>query len=339
MRCIRQILHFLRLLFAPRADILLENVALTHQLGVLARQRTRTRFSRLDRIIWVWLSRTWTGWRDSLLIVRPETVVRWHRQGWKLYWRWKCRRKTGRPEIDDKVRDLVRRLARENPLWGAPRIHSELLKLGIIVGETTVAKYMPKHPKPPSVTWRAFLRNQSLVACDFFTVPTLTFGVLYVLVVIRHLDRRLLHLRVTSNPTSAWTAQQMRQAFPFDEAPNYLLRDNDSIYGEQFSRTLKNMGITEVRTAKGSPWQNPFAERLIGSIRRECLDHVIVLGRRHVQKVLETYQSYYNESRCHLGLGKDSPQPREVEPPEMGAEIIAIPQVGGLHHRYTRRAA
>jgi len=170
-------------------------------------------------------------------------------------------------------------------------------------------------------------------------VPTLTFGILYVLVVMRHRDRQLQHVRVTSNPTALWTAQQIRDAFPFDEAPNYLLHDNDSIYGTEFSRAVQNMGITEVRTAKGSPWQNPFAERLVGSIRRECVDHVIVLGRRHLQKVLENYQRYYNESRCHLGLGKETPEPREVEPPEVGAEITAIPYVGGLHHRYTRRAA
>jgi hypothetical protein len=275
----------------------------------------------------------------SLVIVKPDTVVRWHRQGWRLYWRWKSRRKKGRPQVDAETRQLVRRMARENPLWGAPRIHGELLKLGFDVAESTVAKYMPKREKPPSATWRAFLMNHGLVACDFFTVPTLTFGVLYVFVVLRHRDRRLLHIRATSHPTAAWTAQQIREAFPFDEAPRYLLRDNDSIYGAEFSRTVVGMGIKEVRTAKHSPWQTPYCERVIGSIRRECTDHIIPLNRRHLQRTLVEYQTYYNESRCHLSLGKDAPEPREIEPPKKGAKIIAIPQVGGLHHRYTRQAA
>ena len=230
-------------------------------------------------------------------------------------------------------------MARENPLWGAPRIHGELLRLGFDVAETTVAKYMPKRDKPPSTTWRAFIMNHGVVACDFLTVPTLTFGILYIFVVLRHRDRRLLHVRVTPHPTATWTAQQIREAFPFDEAPRYILRDNDSIYGAEFSCTVGNMGIKEVRTAKGSPWQNPFVERVVGSIRRECTDHIIPLNQRHLQQTLDAYKTYFNESRCHLSLGKDSPEPRGIEPPEKGAKIVAIPQVRGLHHRYTRRAA
>lgn len=335
----RQLLTFLWLLLAPQTEIILENIALRQQLCVLSRQKRRPRLRGFDRIFWVWLSRIWTGWRSSLVIVRPDTVIGWHRQGWRLYWRWKSRTKAGRPQIDIEIRDLVRRLARENPLWGAPRIHGELLKLGFVVAESTVAKYMPKRDKSPSPTWRVFLMNHGLVACDFFTAPTVTFGIFYVFVVLRHCDRRLLHIRVTANPTAAWTAQQFREAFPFDEAPKYLLRDNDSIYVAEFSRTIVNMGIKEVRTAKGSPWQNPFIERIIGSIRRECTDHIIPLNQRHLQQTLKAYQTYYNESRCHLGLGKDSPEPREIESPEKGAKIIAIPQVRGLHHRYTRRAA
>ena len=181
--------------------------------------------------------------------------------------------------------------------------------------------------------------KQQLVACDFFTNPTLTFGVLYVFIVLRHRDRRLLHIRVTSNPTAAWTAQQVREAFSFDEAPHYLLRDNDLIYGAEFLRAIANMGIKEVRTAKSSPWQNPFAERIVGSVRRECTDHIIPLNQRHLQQTLKAYQTYYNINRCHLSLGKDSPEPREIEPAKRGAEIVAIPQVRGLHHRYARRAA
>ncbi len=336
---LRHILALLKILFAPRAEIIFENIALRQQISVLSRQSKHPQLRLRDRVFWVWLSRTWARWRSSLIIVQPKTVVRWHRQGWRLYWRWKSRGKTGRPQVDREVRELVRRMARENPLWGAPRIHGELLKLGFVVAESTVTKYMPKRDKPPSATWRAFLMNHGLVACDFFAVPTLTFGVLYVFVVLRHRDRRLLHIRVTSHPTAAWTAQQVREAFPFDDAPKYLLRDNDSIYGAEFSRAMKNMGIKEVRTAKGSPWQSPFVERVVGSIRRECVDHIIPLNRRHLQKILDSYRTYYNESRCHLALGKDSPEPREIEPPERGAEIVAIPQVRGLHHRYKRRAA
>ncbi len=339
MILLRQLFALLRLLVASRVDIVLENVALRHQLRVLSRRGSRPRLRRLDRILWVWLSRLWHRWTDVLVIVQPETVVRWHRKGWRLYWRWKSRRKTGRPSIEREIRDLVRRMALENPLWGAPRTHGELLKLGFVVSETTVAKYMPRRDKPPSATWRAFLMNHRLVACDFFTVPTLTFGVLYVFVVIRHQDRCLLRMDVTRRPTCVWTAQQMRETFPFDEAPRYLLRDNDKIYGKVFTECVKSMGIKEVRIAWRSPWQNPYCERAIGLIRRECLDHMIALSAQHLRRVLKDYILYYNLSRTHLGLGKDSPEPRPVELTEKGARIVAIPQVGGLHHRYTRRAA
>ncbi len=334
-----QLLANLKFLFASRSDILLENIALRHQIQVLSRQRRRPPLSPLDRLFWICLSRFWQRWKDALVFVQPDTVVRWHRQGWRFYWRWKTRRKIGRPQSDAELRRLIRRMARENTLWGAPRIHGELLKLGSVVSESTVAKYMRKPDKPSSPTWRAFLMNHDLVACDFFSVPTLTFGVLYVFVVLRHCDRHLIHIRVTGNPTAAWTGQQIREAFPFEESPAYLLHDNDAIYGREFSRMVKNMAIKQVRTAKGSPWQNPYVERLIGSIRRECIDHMIPLNRRHLQRTLDAYRTYYNESRCHLGLGKDTPEPREIEGPERGTKIVAIQQVGGLHHRYTRRAA
>ena len=216
-----------------------------------------------------------------------------------------------------------------------------MLKLGFRVAQSTVAKYMPKRDKPPSVTWRTFLKNQArqIVACDFFTVLTLTFSVLYVFIALRHSDRRLLHVAVTTHPTSAWVAQQMREAFPPGEVPQHLLRDNDRIYGNVFSRTVRNMGIEEVRTAWHSPWQNPYCERAIGSIRRECLDLMIPLNARHLRRALRHYARYYNQSRTHLGLQKDSPESRAIESPEFGGQIVAIPQVDGLHHRYTRMAA
>ena len=334
-----QFLAILKIFFAPRSEIVLENIALLHQISVLSRQAGRPRLNRFDRIFWAWLSSVWKGWSDSLLIVQPATVVRWHRQGWRFYWRWKSRCKPGRPQIEREFRELIKRMTNEKPLWGAPRKHGELLKLGFEVAESTVAKYMPKRDKPSSSTWRAFLRNHGFVACDFLTLPTLTFGLLYVFVVLRHRDRRLLHIRVTPHPTAAWTVQQIREAFPFDRTSRYLLRDNDTIYGTEFSRTIANMGIKEVRTAKGSPWQNPFVERVVGSIRRESTDHIIPLNRRHLQQTLDAYRTYYNESRCHLSLGKDAPDPREIESSEKGARIVAIPQVRGLHHRYARKAA
>jgi transposase InsO family protein len=227
-------------------------------------------------------------------------------------------------------------MAEANPLWGAPRIHGELLKLGIELSERTVSR----RRKPPSQTWRAFLDNhlQDLVSIDFFTVPTASFRVLFVFVVLAHHRRRVVHFNVTEHPTAAWTAQQILEAFPEDTAPRYLVRDRDQIYGECCRHRLRDLGTSEVLTAPQSPWQNPFAERLVGSIRRECLDHVIVLGEKHLRRILKSYFAYYLGSRTHLSLAKDAPTTRVVQGPEEG-QIVEIPQVGGLHHRYERRAA
>ena len=227
-----------------------------------------------------------------------------------------------------------------NPLWGAPRIHGELLKLGIQVSQATVAKYRVRRPKPPSQTWRTFLGNhlRDLVSVDFFVVPTATFRVLFVFLVLAHDRRRTLHFNVTDHPSAEWTAQQLVEAFPWDTAPRYLLRDRDSIYGEYFRRRVRGMGIREVLIAPRAPWQNAFVERLIGSIRRECLDHVVVLNESSLRRTLNSYLEYYQRSRTHLALGKDAPEPRPVQPPELGP-VVRLPQVGGLHHRYERRAA
>ena len=231
-------------------------------------------------------------------------------------------------------------MAAANPLWGAPRIHGELLKLGIEVSERTVSRFLPRNRKPPSQTWRAFLNNhvQELVSIDFFTVPTATFRVLFVLVVLAHHRRRVIHFNVTEHPTALWTGQQMVEAFPDDTAPRYLLRDRDKIYGNDFRERIRGMSMEEVLSAPASPWQRAYVERLIGSVRRDCLDHVIVLGEGHLRTILKSYLAYYHRSRTHLGLAKDAPEPRAVQPPEMG-EIVELPQVGGLHHRYERRAA
>ncbi len=231
-------------------------------------------------------------------------------------------------------------MTRQNPLWGAPRIHGELLNLGIEVSEASVSKYMVRHPKPPSQSWRTFLQNHvgCLASIDFFVVPTATFSFLFAFVVLHHERRRIVHLGVTANPTAAWVAQQIREAFPWDTAPHHMIRDRDGVYGGVFRACVLAMGIEEVVTAPRSPWQNAFVERVIGSIRRECLDHVIVLNEWHLRRILASYLDYYHRSRTHLSLGKDAPDGRPVQPAGAG-KIVAFPQVGGLHHRYVRLAA
>jgi putative transposase len=238
------------------------------------------------------------------------------------------------------MRNLIRRMSQENSTWGAPRIVSELALLGHDVAKATVAKYMVRTRKPPSQTWRTFLDNHvcDIAACDFFTVPTVTFRVLYVFIVLRHDRRQVVHFNVTTNPHAEWTAQQIINAFPYEEAPRFLIRDRDDIYGDYFTKRVEGMGIEEVPIAARSPWQNPYCERVIGSIRRECLNHVIVLAEGHLKRILASYFEYYHGSRPHLSLDRNSPIPRRVEPPSEG-EVVVIPQVGGLHHRYTRSAA
>ena len=339
MGILRMTLAFLRAFFASRADLAAENVMLRQQLIVLQRAIPRPKFRRTDRVLLCWLSRLWSGWRSALLVVQPGTIVRWHRQGFKLYWRWKSWKKAGRPQIDAEVRNLVRRMCRENPTWGAPRIMSELLLLGQHVAESTVAKYMAGPCQPPSQNWRTFLKNHvgQTAAVDFFTVPTITFRVLYVFLVLRHDHRRIAHFNVTANPTAQWAAQQIVEAFPFEEVPRFLLRDRDGIYGPIFSDQIEHLGIEEVLIAFRSPWQSPYVERLIGSIRRECLDHLIVLTEGHLRRFLSDYFVYYHEARPHLSLERNSPVPRSVQPPEDG-KVVARAYLDGLHHCYTRAA-
>ena len=330
---------FLRALLFGAGSIALENLALRHQLLVLQRSVGRPRLSRWDRIFWVWLSRLWASWRSSLVIVQPATVLAWHRQGLKLYWRKSRPNPVGRPRLDAELRDLIRRMVRENPTWGRRRIQAELALLGSDVAELTVAKYMHRASPRPSPTWRAFLaaHARDIVAIDFFLVVTLTFRLLFVFVVLRHERRELLHLNVTDHPTATWTARQIIEAFPEETAPRYLLRDRDAIYGEAFTRCVDNMGIRPVITAPRAPWQNPFVERVIGSIRRECLDHFIILSEAHLRRLLRAYVAYYNIVRPHQALDGNSPLRRSVQPPSRG-RIVAIAQVGGLHHHYQRVA-
>ena len=323
-------------LFRSRASLEAEILVLRQQLNVLQRKApTRRAFGKFDRLIFMVLYRLFPGILDHLAIVQPETILRWHRAGFRQFWRWKSRRRGGRPSVPADIRKLIREMSRANPLWGAPRIHGELLKLAIDIGQTSVAKYMVRFRKPPSQGWKTFLRNHAhgIASIDLFVVPTATFRMLYGLLILGHGRRKIMALDVTAHPTAAWVAQQVTEACGWDAPPEYLIRDNDAIFGAVFTRRLRSMGIRDRPTAPRSPWQNGYAERLIGSIRRECLDHVVVFGERHLRHLLRSYMGYYNQTRTHLSLGKDSPLTRAIE--AIG-RIIAIPILGGLHHRYAR---
>jgi transposase InsO family protein len=331
---------FLKSGLKNQTELALENLALRQQLTILKRNRPHVRLKKGDRLFWACLSHFWQNWRESLILVKPETVVRWHRRGFAIYWTRLSKHHAGRQGTSKEFRDLVRKMADANPTWGSPRIHGELLKLGIKISERTVARLMPKKRNPPSQTWRTFLDNhvRDLVSIDFFVVPTATFRVLFVLVVLAHDRRRVVHFNVTEHPTARWTGEQIIQAFPGGSEPRYLLRDRDSIYGSEFRERIRATGIEEIRTAPRSPWQNPFCERLIGSVRRDCLNHVIILGESHLRKILARYFDYYHKYRTHLSLDKDAPERRPIQDAKLG-EVIEIPEVGGLHHHYERRAA
>jgi putative transposase len=324
---------FLRAWLLGSTTIALENLALRHQLLVLQRSAVRPHLSRWDRILWVWLSRLWTDWRASLVIVQPATVLAWHRRGFQLYWRWKSRASSvGRPRLDPELRQLIRRMARENPTWGRRRMRAELALLGYCVAELTVARYMHRPSPRPAPTWRAFLTTHARdsVAVDFFLVPTLTFRLLFVFVVLRHDRRELLHLNVTEHSTAVWTARQIVEVFPNETAPRYLLRDRDAVYGECFTRCLANMGIREVIIAPTAPWQNPFVERVIGSIRRECLDHCLILNEAHLRRLLHDYIGYYNTARPHQSLATTVPSHARCIRPSLGAWCPSHRSVGSI---------
>ena len=309
---------------------------LRQQINVLRRTAPKKlSFCAVDRMIFVGLYRLFPKICDALAIVKPDTLVRWHRAGFRSYWRWKSRRRGGRPIVPVEIRRLIREMSIANPLWGAPRIHGELLKLGIDIGQTSVAKYMARRRGPPSQGWKTFLNNHAdgIAAMDLFVVPTISFRLLYGLLIMGHGRRQILWFGVTSHPTAEWMANQLTEACGWEQAPRYLIRDRDRVFGELFVRRLRSMGIRDRPTSPRSPWQNGFAERLIGSIRRECLDHVVVFGERHLRHILLSYMTYYNEVRTHLSLEKDAPVPRVVE---RAGHILCRPVLGGLHHQYVR---
>ncbi|MGD0846418.1 integrase core domain-containing protein [Bradyrhizobium sp.] len=322
--------------FKSKMRLEAENAVLRHQLIVLKRRLPgRVRLTNHDRWFLIQLYRWFPSILQVLAIIRPETLVRWHRVGFRSYWRWKSRLRVGRPQIHTELRVLIRRMSVENSLWGAPRIHGELLKLGFEIAQSSVAKYMIKRCRPPSQAWRTFLRNHApdIAAMDLFVVPTIGFDLLYAFVIVR-LDRRdVVWINVTTNPTAEWVARQITEAFPWDEAPRYLIRDRDRIYGSVVTRRLRSMGIRDKPTAPASPWQNGFAERLIGSVRRECLDHIIVLGEAHLGRILRSYARYYNDIRTHRALDKDAPASRPVQ---RTGSISSQAILGGLHHHYVR---
>jgi putative transposase len=327
--------------FRSHESLRLENMALRHQLAVYQQTVKRPKLSPSDRLLWVCLSRLWPGWPQALEFVQPRTVLAWQKKRFRDYWRCLSQSgKPGRPSISKEVRDLIRDMWCSNPTWGSPRIVGELRKLGIDVAKSTVEKYRPPVRKSPSPTWKAFLSNhvKDLVACDFFTVPTVQCRVLFVFIMLAHDRRRIVHVNVTEHPTAQWTVQQIVEAFPWDTAPRYVLRDRDHIYSEHVRQRIKNMNIEEVRIAPRSPWQNPYCERLIGSIRRDALDHVMVLNEQHLRRMMRTYIDYYHEWRTHLSLEMDAPESRAAQPPELG-RVTKQPEVGGLHHHYERQAA
>ncbi len=338
---LRHLLGWVISVFRSREVLLLENLALRQQLLALHAKRPRPRLSSVDRLFWVVLRKVWSGWKRSLILVTPETVVRWHRAGFRLYWSWisRARKVVGRKPISSEVRELIFRMVAENPTWGAPRIHGELLKLGFDISERTVSRWVKRATRNPDPArrWLVFLRNhrEAIAAMDFFTVPTLTFGVLYCFFVIGHNRRKIVHCNVTRQPNALWIVLQLREAWGFEQPHRFLIFDRDAKFSAEVISTVKQNCMEPIRTAFRSPWQNGIAERWVGTVRRDLLDHVIVLNQRHLRRLLKEYIRYYHEDRTHLGLGKDTPGGRvAASVPPRANQIISLPRLGGLHHRY-----
>jgi len=334
------IFELLRLIFRGKHDIALENLALRQQLVVQQRSIKKPKITNRDRIFWIWLSTFWNKWRASLIVVKPSTVIGWHKKGFKSYWKRKSRR-VGRPSIDWELIKLIRKMQKQNVTWSAQRIQGELTKLGFEVCDNTVARYMAKDKDDDDSRqqrWVTFLRNhtKNAVGIDFLVVRTVFFQAIYVFVTISHDRRKILHFAVTANPHSQWAIQQLRETFAFNETVKYVIRDNDTIFSDDFKTHIKHFGLEDTPTAPRSPWQNPIAERVLGTLRRECLDHMIILNEKHLHSVLDEYiNDYYNVKRTHMSLEKDSPVPRPVQ---ADGKIVSKPILGGLHHVYSRVA-
>src|SRR6201984_1453161 len=328
--------------FHERRSLLLENLALRQQLVALKRRHPRPSLGLFDKLFWVIARWVWSAWKHSLILVTPETVVRWHRTGFRIYWRLisRVRRPVGRRPTPKEVRKLIFRMVVENPTWGAPRIHGELLMLGFDVSERTVSRWMKRAPRDPEPArrWLTFLRNhrEAIAAMDFFTVPTITFRSLYCFFVISHDRRRILHFNITKHPTSSWIVQQLREAFPFGSAPRFVIFDRDAKYGLEVPAAVRSLRVNPLRTSFESPWQNGVAERWVGSCRRDLLDHIIAVDERHLKRRLSEYIHYYHEDRTHLGLGKGTPDGRTRT--IASGHVLSHPRLGGLHHRYDRAA-
>jgi putative transposase len=324
-----------------RLSLQVENAALRHQLSAYRKSGQRSRIHPADRLLWSVMSRLWSGWHAALFFVQPRTVVVWQKKRFREYWRaLSLSSGPGRPPISPELRELIGRMWKANPTWGSPRIVAELAKPGIEVAKSTVEKYRPHRDKPPSATWRTFLAQhlRDLVSIDFLIVPTVTCRVLFVFVVLAHDRRRIVHFSVTEHPTAQWTAQQLVEAFPFESAPRYLIRDRDSIYGQRVIQRIKSLGIEEVVTAPASPWQNAYVERMIGTLRQELLDHVIILNERHLKRLLSSYLDYYQLWRTHRTLEQDAPDGRPVRTAEPD-NVVELPAIHGLHHVYLPKAA
>jgi putative transposase len=323
-----------------RHSLLLEIIALRQQLAVYKAKHPKPSLTSYDRIFWRLLRRFWPDWEKALVIVKPETVIRWHRTGFKIYWTWlsRHRKSAGRKCVTKDLRDIIFRMVAENNTWGAPRIHGELKMLGFDISERTVLRWMQNAPRDPEPgrRWATFLSNhrEAIAAMDFFTVPTLTFGMIYCFFVISHDRRRVLQFGITQHPTSVWVSQQLREAFPYDSNAKYLIFDGGSNFNTDVVDTIKNFGIEPTRTGYRSPWQNGIAERFVGSCRRDLLDHVIPLNEHHLKRLMNEYVRYHHDDRTHLGLEKQTPGSRVVALKNGSSQVVAMPRVGGLHHRY-----
>ena len=340
-----QLIHFLLTLVTTsvrsRLSLQAENAALRNQLFLYRKSAQRPGIRPTDRLLWCFIAKFWAGWRTALYVVQPRTVTSWQKKRFRDYWRALGQSaKPGRPRISRELRKLIQRMWEANPTWGSPKIVAEIAMPGIEVAKSTLEKFRPRRAVPPSPAWRTFLDQhvRDLVSIDFFIVPTVTFRVLFVFIVVAHNRRRIVHFNVTEHPTAQWTAQQIVEAFPFDTAPGYLIRDGDGIYGERVTRRIESLGIDEVITAPASPWQNAYVEWVIGTLRRELFDHVIVLNERHLKRLMSSYLDYYHPWRTHQSLNSDAPDGRRVRAVEP-CNVVEIPAVHGLHHVYVPKAA